>query len=117
MNPGSGIGKTASVVGETQPARTALAWQRTGLGLLVVGGLLGRGAAQHRQLALLVPTTIVACAALLILGVLTPHRQRTSQEAAHADGDGRAPRAAALTTAFVVLAGLCALAGDLLTVT
>jgi putative membrane protein len=73
---------------ETQPARTALAWQRTGLGLLLVAGLV-------------------------VLGVLAPHRRRTSQLPATTGGPGDAPRAAALGTALVVLAAVCGLAAEL----
>jgi uncharacterized membrane protein YidH (DUF202 family) len=100
--------------GETQPARTALAWQRTGLGLLLVAGLLARLTAEQRALALVVPTAVVAGAGLLVLGVLVPHRRHTSQRAATSGGPGQAPRTAALGTGLVVLAAVCALAADLL---
>jgi putative membrane protein len=98
---------------ETQPARTALAWQRTGLGLLLVAGLLARLAAVHGAAALAVATVIVAGAGLAVLGVLTPHRRRTTQLAAITGGPGHAPRAAALGTGLVVLAAVCGLAADL----
>lgn len=98
---------------ETQPARTALAWQRTGLGLLLVAGLLARSAVQHESIALLVPTGVVAVAGLVVLGVLAPRRQKHGQLAADAGGDARAPRAAALVTGLVVLAAASALAADL----
>ena len=99
---------------ETQPARTALAWQRTGLGLLLVAGLLARSAVLHESLPLVVPTALVALAGLVVLGVLVPRRQRGGQAAADAEGDARAPRAAALVTGLVVLAAVCGLAADLL---
>jgi hypothetical protein len=99
--------------GETQPARTALAWQRTGLGLLLVAGLLARLAAQRGTAVLVVLATVVAGAGLSVLGVLTPHRRRASQLAAATGGPGHAPRAAALGTGLVVLAAVCGLAADL----
>jgi hypothetical protein len=99
---------------ETQAARTALSWQRTGLGLLLVAGLLARGAAVRGQLLLVVPAAVVAVAGLVVLGVLGPRRQRSGDVAARTGGDARAPRAAALATGLVVLAALCALAVELL---
>lgn len=99
--------------GETQPARTALAWQRTGLGLLVVAGLLARAAAAHGELLLLLPATVVAVSAIGVLGVLTPRRRRSSQQAATRGRPGDARRPAAVATALVVLAAVCALAADL----
>jgi hypothetical protein len=99
---------------ETQAVRTALSWQRTGLGLLLVAGLLARGAAVHRELLLLVPTALVAVAGLTVLGVLAPRRERGGALAAGTGGDARAPRTAALATGLVVLAAVCGLAADLL---
>ena len=119
--------------------RTLLAWLRTALALvaggvamtqfapelglpgggavvsvvLLLGGLLARGAAVHGRPALVVPAGVVALAGLAVLGVLTPYRRRGSQRAA-ADGTGSAPRAAAAVTALVVLAALCGLASQLL---
>ncbi|MCW2507353.1 MAG: putative rane protein [Modestobacter sp.] len=98
---------------ETQPARTALAWQRTGLSLLLVAGLLARGAAVHGRLLLVVPAAVVAGAGLVVLGVLGSHRARASAAAARSGGDGRAPGTAALATGLVVLTALCALAAEL----
>ena len=98
---------------ETQPARTALAWQRTGLGLLLVAGLLARSAVLHESLLLVVPTGVVAVAGLVVLGVLVPRRQRHGQAVAGSGGDVRAPRAAAAVTGLVVLAAVCGLAADL----
>lgn len=99
--------------GETQPARTALAWQRTGLGLLVVAGLLTRGAVEQGLMLLVVPAAVVAGAGIVVLGVLTPRRHRTSHDAATAGGNGSAPSATALCTGLVVLTAGCALAADL----
>jgi hypothetical protein len=98
----------------TQPARTALAWQRTGLGMLLVAGLLLRGAAAHEALLLVVPAGVVAVAALVVLGVLGPRRGRAGEVAVRTGGDARSPGAAALVTGLVVLTALCALASELL---
>jgi uncharacterized membrane protein YidH (DUF202 family) len=98
---------------KTQPARTALAWQRTGLGLLLVAGLLARLAAERAAAAAAVLAAVVAGAGLAVLGVLTPHRRRTSQRAASTGGPGHAPRAAAVGTGLVVLAAVCGLVADL----
>ena len=107
-------GPAASPALETQAARTALAWQRTGLGLLLVAGLLARSAVVHESLPLVVPTGVAAVAGLVVLGWFVPRRQRDGQAAADAGGDARAPRAAAQATGLVVLAALCGLAADLL---
>ena len=98
---------------ETQPARTALAWQRTGLGLLLVAGLLARSAVLHESVLVVVPAGVVAVAGLVVLGLLVPRRQRAGQAAADSGGDARAPRPAALVTGLVVLAAVCGLAADL----
>ncbi len=99
---------------ETQPARTALAWQRTALGMLLVAGLLARSAVLAEDRLLVVPTAVVALAGLLVLGVLVPRRHRAGQAAAAAAGDARAHGSAALVTALVVLTAVCGLAADLL---
>jgi uncharacterized membrane protein YidH (DUF202 family) len=98
---------------ETQPARTALAWQRTGLGMLLVAGLLARSAVLHEELLLVLPTAVVALAGLAVLGVVASRRQRAAQAAAAVHGDARASGAVRLATALVVLTGACALAADL----
>ena len=76
---------------ETQAARTALSWQRTGLSLLLVAGLLARGAAVHGELLLVVPAAVVAGAAVVVLGVLGPHR-RGRPRTAHGRGRHRTRR-------------------------
>ena len=99
---------------ETQPARTALAWQRTGLSLLLVAGLLARAAAVHGVLLAVVPAAVVAGAGLAVLGVLGPRRQRATQAVAGTGADARAPRTAALATGLVVLTAVCALGAEVL---
>ena len=98
---------------ESQPARTALAWQRTGLSVLLVAGLLARGAAVHGAVLLVVPAAVAAVAGLVVLGVLGPRRQRSTEAAARTGGDARASGAATLATGLVVLTALCALAAEL----
>ncbi|WP_369140676.1 DUF202 domain-containing protein [Modestobacter versicolor] len=100
--------------GGTQPARTALAWQRTGLGVLLVAGLLARAAAERGDLRLVAPAAVVAVAGLVVLGLLAPRRQRETERAARTGADGRAPRATVQVTGLVVLVAACALAGELL---
>ena len=100
--------------GETQPARTALAWQRTGLGLLLVAGLLTRAAAVAGEPLVVLPAGVVAVAGTAVLGVLTPRRRRASRQAAEGGAGGQAPRSAAVVTGLVVLAALCGLAAELL---
>jgi putative membrane protein len=99
--------------GETQPARTVLAWQRTGLGVLAVAGLLLRSAAVHDDVVVLALATVVAAAGLVVLGVLTRRRAGTAQRAASRSEDARAPRLAAGVTGLVVLCAACALVADL----
>jgi putative membrane protein len=97
----------------TQPARTVLAWQRTGLGVLAVAGLLVRSAAAHGRPVVLALAAVVAGAGLVVLGVLTRRRAVSAQQAAAHAGDARAPRLAAGVTGLVVLCAACALAADL----
>jgi putative membrane protein len=61
---------------ETQPERTALAWQRTGLGVLAVAGLLGHRALHTESSVLLVAAGVVALLGLAVLGALAPLRYR-----------------------------------------
>jgi putative membrane protein len=91
---------------ETQPERTALAWQRTGLGVLGVAGLLGHGAVRRGQPLLLLVAGAVALVGLGVLGGLAPLRYRQLRRRT-APG-AAAPRLVALGTAAVVLAGVAA---------
>jgi len=99
---------------ETQPARTALSWQRTALSLLLVAGLLARAAAVHGLVLVVVPTAVVAVAGLVVLGVLGPRRQHRTEVVARTGGDARAPRTAGVVTGLVVLTALCGLATEAL---
>ena len=91
---------------ETQPERTALAWQRTGLGVLAVAGLLGHRALEHRSALTLVVAGLTALLGLGILGGLAPVRYRQVQR--RGAGTTAAPRLLAAATAAVVLAALAA---------
>ena len=92
---------------ETQPERTALAWQRTGLGVLAVAGLLGHRALEHRSAVALVVAGLAALLGLGILGGLAPVRYRHIQR--RGAGATAAPRLLAAATAAVVLAALAAI--------
>ncbi|WP_235928393.1 DUF202 domain-containing protein [Goekera deserti] len=96
--------------GETQPARTALAWQRTALGVLAVAALLARAAVVRDRPLVVLPAAVVALAGLALLGAAGPHRLRTARQAAETGGSGRAARGAALATGVVVLTALAGLA-------
>ena len=100
--------------GETQPARTALAWQRTGLAVLVVAALMLRGAAVDGDLLLALPAGTVAVVGVVVLGRLAPSRRRAGERAAETGAGSQDPRAAAVVTGLVVLTALCALAAELM---
>jgi putative membrane protein len=93
---------------ETQPERTALAWQRTGLGVLGVAGLLGHRAVENGRPLLLVVAGLGALLGLGVLGGLAPVRYRQARRRIAADTDVAAPGMAAAGTATVLLAGVAA---------
>jgi putative membrane protein len=95
---------------ETQPERTALAWQRTGLGVLAVAGLLAHRALEAALPALLVVAGSVALLGLGVLGGLAPVRYRQVRRRLKTDsGTGVVTRGLpAAATAAVVLAGIAA---------
>ncbi|PRY49236.1 putative membrane protein [Geodermatophilus tzadiensis] len=88
---------------ETQPERTALSWQRTGLGLLGVAALLAHRAALSGRVRSLALAAVVALTGLAVLGVLAPRRARALTRA-----PASAPAAAALATGAVVLTAVAA---------
>jgi putative membrane protein len=94
-----------------QPERTALSWQRTGVGVLGVGALLARGALVHGQPLLLVAAGAVALLGLGVLGGVAPVRYRRLQRGAAAGHAPGAGRGALVVTAVVVGVALVALAG------
>jgi putative membrane protein len=93
---------------ETQPERTALAWQRTGLGVLAVAGLLGHRAVEDERPLLLVLAGSAALLGLAVLGALAPARYRDIRRRVAAGAGAAAPRPAAWVTAVVVLVGAVA---------
>ena len=93
---------------QTQPERTALAWQRTGLGVLAVAGLLGHRAVEDERAVLLVLAGAAALLGLAVLGALAPARYRDVRASLAAAGGAAAPRPVALVTAVVLLVGVLA---------
>lgn len=89
---------------DVSPAeRTDLAWQRTGLGLVSVGGLLGARALKSSAPALLVVAGGALVTGLAVLGVLAPLRRRMLRP-----GHAAAPRALGALTSAVVLVAVAA---------
>ncbi|TFV63095.1 UNVERIFIED_ORG: DUF202 domain-containing protein [Bacillus sp. AZ43] len=93
---------------ETQPERTALAWQRTGLGVLAVAGLLAHGAVRDRDPAVLVVAGAAALLGLAVLGGLAPVRYR--RLAGSRSGVAVPALVRAATAVVVVVAVLAAVA-------
>jgi putative membrane protein len=99
---------------DVSPAeRTDLAWQRTGLGLLSVSGLLGARALHGRAPALLVVAGVAALIGLAVLGVLAPLRVRQLQRRRAAREDVSAPRVIVSATLAVVAVAVAAGVGVL----
>jgi putative membrane protein len=104
-------GTTPSATVETQPERTALAWQRTGLGVLAVAGLLAHRAAEEERRVLLVLAGAAGLLGLLLLGVLAPVRYRDVRRRVAAGTGVSAPRLVVVATATVlVVAAVAAVA-------
>jgi putative membrane protein len=94
---------------DVSPAeRTDLAWQRTGLGLLSVSGLLGARALHSRAPALLAVAGVAALIGLAVLGVLAPLRLRQLQRRRPASEGVSAPRVIAAVTLAVVAVAVAA---------
>jgi putative membrane protein len=93
---------------ETQPERTALAWQRTGLGVLAVAGLLGHRAVEEERPLLLVLAGAGALLGLVVLGALAPVRYRGIRRRVAAGTGAAAPRLVAGVTATVLLVAAAA---------
>ena len=98
---------------ETQPERTALSWQRTGLGMMAVAVLLAHGALRSRETVMFLAAGAAALLALAVLGGLAPVRYRQVRRTVR-DGEGTvAPVVAAAATTAVSLVGLAALTAPL----
>jgi putative membrane protein len=93
---------------ETQPERTALAWQRTGLGVLAVAGLLAHAALRHGGRVLLVMAGLVALLGLGVLVGLGPGRYRQVRSRVATDRPMDAPGPVAAVTVAVVLTAAAA---------
>jgi putative membrane protein len=98
---------------ETQPERTALAWQRTGLGVLAVGGLLAHAALTTGRLSLVVLAGAVALLALAVLGGLAPLRYRQVRRTVASDAGASVGRPVAAVAGVVLLVGAAAVAAVL----
>lgn len=85
-----------------QTERTDLAWQRTGLGILAVAGLIAHRALGAERPALLVAAGVTALLGLAVLGALAPARSRFVQRRRAQDGDVAARRSVAAVTVAVV---------------
>ena len=95
--------------------RTSLAWQRTGLGLIGVGALLGGRAFYNDSLPVLLIAASAALVGAGVLGVLAPVRSRLLQRRRAAGQDVAAPGAAITVTLGVVLVGAAAVWAVLVT--
>ena len=99
---------------ETQPERTALAWQRTGLGAMAVAVLLAHGALRSREAGMFLAAGAAALLALGVLGGLAPVRYRQVRRAVHGAEGAVAPGISAAVTVAVALVALAALAAPLM---
>jgi putative membrane protein len=88
--------------------RTDLAWQRTGLGILAVAGLIGHRAVGSGRPALLVVAGVTALAGLGVLGGLAPARARFVRRRRIEGADVSARRSVTAVTAAVVAICLAA---------
>ncbi|TFV90638.1 DUF202 domain-containing protein [Blastococcus sp. CT_GayMR16] len=95
--------------------RTDLAWQRTGLGILAVAGLVGHRALTDGSAGLLVAAGIAGLVGIGVLGVLTPWRYRLLQRQRTAGAGVAAPAAMAAVTTAVVLVAVAAAAAVIVT--
>jgi putative membrane protein len=93
---------------ETQPERTALAWQRTGLGVLGVAGLVAHAAVEHENPVLLAVAGAAGLLGLGVLGGLAPVRYRQVRRRRATGTDMSAPAPVRAATATVVLVALAA---------
>ncbi len=98
---------------ETQPERTVLSWQRTGLGVLAVAALLARAAVTSDAPGRLAVAGAVALLGLGVLGWLAPRRAGALVGAVDGGTVVAAPRTALLATAVVVAVVGAALAAVL----
>jgi putative membrane protein len=98
---------------ETPQERTALAWQRTGLGMAAVAGLVAHSAVRSSQPGLLVLAGVAALLGLGVLGGLAPVRYRQIRRRLETGDDLSAPRLVALVTGAIVLVAAAGVAAIL----
>jgi putative membrane protein len=96
---------------ETQPERTALAWRRTGLGMLAVAALLVHAAMRKESPVLLGAAYVVALLGLGTLGGLATVRYRRLRRSLDTGTAVSAPGMAASGTAAAVLTAAAAAVG------
>jgi putative membrane protein len=101
--------------GSSPGERTDLAWQRTGLGLVSVAGLLGFRAFSTGTAALLVVAGVAGLLGIGVLGVLTPARYRLLQRRRAAGLGVAAPGAVAAVTVAVALVAVAGLGAVIVT--
>jgi putative membrane protein len=94
---------------ETQPERTALSWQRTGLGIMGVAGLLAHRALESEQPVHLAVSGVAALFGLSLLGWLAPLRYRQVRRGLSMGTVVPPHRVALLATVAVVASGIAAL--------
>jgi putative membrane protein len=94
---------------ETQPERTALSWQRTGLGIMGVAGLLGHRALESEQPVHLAVAGIAALFGLGLLGGLAPIRYRQVRRGLPSGTVAPPRKVAFAVTLAVVATGIAAL--------
>ena len=92
---------------ETQPERTALSWQRTGLGVMAVAGLLAHRALESEQPVHLAVSGVAALFGLSLLGWLAPLRYRQVRRGLPT-GTVAPPRGVALGATLAVVASAVA---------
>ena len=94
--------------GETWPERTALAWQRTGLGVLAVAALMGHRAIVNGHPELLLLAGGCGLMGVALLSAVGVSRDRRVRAAAELDQPVAAPALAVAGTAMVVLVAVAA---------
>ena len=95
--------------GETQTQRTAMSWQRLGLGVMAVAGLIGHAAVRHEHPVLLALAGGAALLALAVLGGLAPVRYRQVRRTLLTGEGAVSPGLMAAAATVVALVGLASL--------
>ena len=88
---------------ETQPERTALAWQRTALGVVAVAALMGHRAVVGRHPSLLFVAGACALLGVALVSAVAAVRDHRVREAVASNRPVLAPHLARLATSVVVV--------------